>query len=53
MAGVHFIIVSMDSISQNADVAFLLNLSELFLNLLLFFLSNILLFLYHISNALS
>lgn len=52
MAGVHFIIVSMDSISQNADVAFLLNLSELFLNLL-FFLSNILLYLYHISNALS
>lgn len=37
MAGVHFIIISMDSISQNVDVAFSLNLSELFLNLLFFY----------------
>lgn len=35
--GFILLIISMDSISQNADVAFLLNLSELFLNLLFFF----------------
>lgn len=49
--GFILLIILMDSISQNADVAFLLNSSDLFLKL--FFLSNILFFLYHISNALS